>query len=109
MEAASLGQAGWLLAMVNLTAAMGGMAIALTVDRFGHRRLVVLGTALCCATSLLGALAGSIDLLLVWRFLEGLGFIVVTVSGISWLLASLALVASSCARIATRSCSPAWW
>jgi MFS family permease len=77
---ASLGQAGWLLAMLNLTAAMGGMAIALTVDRFGHRRLIVLGTALCCATSLLGAFAGSIDLLLVWRFLEGLGFIVVTVS-----------------------------
>jgi MFS transporter, DHA1 family, inner membrane transport protein len=77
---ATLGQAGWLLSMVNLTAAIGGMTIALTVDRFGHRRLVVLGTALCFATSLLGSFAGSIDLLLVWRFLEGLGFIVVTVS-----------------------------
>lgn len=77
---ASLGQAGWLLSMVNLTAALGGMAIALTVDRFGHRRLIMLGTALCCAASLLGAFAGSIGLLLVWRFLEGLGFIVVTVS-----------------------------
>jgi MFS transporter, DHA1 family, inner membrane transport protein len=77
---ASLGQAGWLLSLVNLTAAIGGMAIALTVDRFGHRRLIVLGTALCCVASLLGALASSIDLLLVWRFLEGLGFIVVTVS-----------------------------
>lgn len=77
---ASLGQAGWLLALVNLTAAVGGMMIALTVDRFGHRRLIVLGTALCCGTSLLGALSGSIDLLLVWRFLEGLGFIIVTVS-----------------------------
>ena len=77
---AGLREAGWLLAMVNLTAAIGGMTIALTVDRFGHRRLVVLGTALCFATSLLGAFAGSIDLLLVWRFLEGLGFIIVTVS-----------------------------
>lgn len=77
---AGLRQAGWLLAMINLTAAVGGMTIALTVDRFGHRRLVVLGTALCFAASLLGAFAGSIDLLLVWRFLEGLGFIIVTVS-----------------------------
>jgi MFS transporter, DHA1 family, inner membrane transport protein len=77
---ANLGQAGWLLAMVNLTAAVGGMTIALTVDRFGHRRLIVLGTALCFGASLLGAFAGSIDLLLVWRFLEGLGFIIVTVS-----------------------------
>ncbi len=77
---ADLRQAGWLLAMVNLTAAVGGMTIALTVDRFGHRRLVVLGTALCGVASLLGAFADSIDLLLVWRFLEGLGFIIVTVS-----------------------------
>jgi MFS family permease len=77
---ASLGQAGWLLSMVNLTAAVGGMTIALTVDRFGHRRLVVMGTALCFATSLLGAFASSIDQLMVWRFFEGLGFIVVTVS-----------------------------
>ena len=36
--------------------ALGGMAIALTADRFGHRRLIVLGTALCFAASLLGAL-----------------------------------------------------
>lgn len=77
---ASLGQAGWLLSLVNLTAAMGGMAIALTVDRVGHRRLIVLGTALCFVASFLGAFAGSIEVLLVWRFLEGLGFIVVTVS-----------------------------
>lgn len=77
---ASLGQAGWLLSLLNLTAAIGGMTIALTVDRFGHRRLVVLGTALCGVASLFGAMASSIDLLLVWRFLEGLGFIVVTVS-----------------------------
>jgi len=77
---ASLSQAGWLLSLVNLTAAVGGMTIALTVDRFGHRRLVVLGTALCFGASLAGAFASSIDLLLVWRFLEGMGFIVVTVS-----------------------------
>ncbi len=76
----SLRQAGWLLSLVNMTAALGGMVIALTVDRFGHRRLVVLGTALCCAASLLGAFTSSIDLLLLSRFLEGLGFIVVTVS-----------------------------
>ena len=77
---ASLSQAGWLLSLVNLTAAVGGMTIALTVDRFGHRRLVVLGTALCFGASLAGGFASSIDLLLVWRFLEGMGFIVVTVS-----------------------------
>ena len=76
----SLRQAGWLLSLLNMTAALGGMVIALSVDRFGHRRLVVLGTALCCAASLLGAFTSRIDLLLLSRFLEGLGFIVVTVS-----------------------------
>ena len=75
-----LREAGWLLSLVNFTAALGGMVIALTVDRFGHRRLIVLGTALCCAASLAGAFAQTIDLLLVFRFFEGLGFIVVTVS-----------------------------
>jgi MFS transporter, DHA1 family, inner membrane transport protein len=75
-----LREAGWLLSLVNFTAALGGMVIALTVDRFGHRRLVVLGTALCGAASLVGAFVDSIDLLLVCRFFEGLGFIVVTVS-----------------------------
>ena len=50
-----LREAGWLLSLVNFTAALGGMVIALTVDRFGHRRLIVLGTALCFAASLGGA------------------------------------------------------
>ena len=77
---ASLGQAGWLLSMVNLIAALGGMAIALTADRFGHRRLILLGTALSVAASGLGAFAGSVDALLVGRLFEGLGFIAVVVA-----------------------------
>jgi MFS transporter, DHA1 family, inner membrane transport protein len=77
---ASLGQAGWLLSILNLITALGGMAIALTADRFGHRRLIVLGTALCCAASLLGAFAQSVDALLVGRFVEGVGLIAVVVA-----------------------------
>ena len=49
---ATLRQAGWLLSMVNLTAALGGMALALTVDRLGHRRLVIFGSGLGAAASL---------------------------------------------------------
>ena len=77
---ASLGQAGWLLSTINLITASGGMAIALTADRFGHRLLVLLGTALCFVASLLGAFAGSVDTLLVGRVFEGLGFIAVVVA-----------------------------
>jgi DHA1 family inner membrane transport protein len=77
---ASLGQAGWLLSMVNLITALGGTAIALSADRFGHRRLILLGTALSVAASGLGAFAGSVDALLVGRLFEGLGFIAVVVA-----------------------------
>jgi DHA1 family inner membrane transport protein len=77
---ASLEQAGWLLSIINLVTAAGGMAIALTADRLGHRRLILFGTALCLVTSLLGGAAGSADLLLALRVLEGLGFITVVVA-----------------------------
>jgi MFS family permease len=77
---ATLRQAGWLLSTVNLVTALGGMAIALTADRFGHRRLVILGTGLAFAASLLGAWAGSVPVLLAWRVVEGLAFIMVVVA-----------------------------
>lgn len=77
---ATLEQAGWLLSTVSLITALGGMAIALTAERFGHRRLVLLGTTLLCIASLLGSCAGSVDGLLAWRIVEGLGFIMVVVA-----------------------------
>jgi DHA1 family inner membrane transport protein len=77
---ASLGQAGWLLSIVNLITAVGGMAIALTADRFGHRRLVILGTALCAVASLASAGANNVTELLIGRAFEGLGFIAVVVA-----------------------------
>ncbi len=83
---ASLRQAGWLLSTINLVTALGGMAIALTADRFGHRRLVLLGTGLCALASLFGAFADSVDLLLVTRVVEGLGFIAVAVAAPTLLL-----------------------
>ena len=77
---ATLSQAGWLLSTINLMTAVGGMAIALTADRVGHRRLVLLGTALTLIASLAGAFASDVDQLLVGRFFEGLGFVAVTVA-----------------------------
>lgn len=83
---ASLRQAGWLLSTINLVTALGGMAIALTADRFGHRRLVLLGTGLCALASLFGAFAVDVDLLMASRVVEGLGFIAVTVAAPTLLL-----------------------
>ena len=77
---ATLRQAGWLLSTVNLISAVGGMAIALTADRVGHLRLVILGTTLSFVASLCGALCTSVDGLLATRVFEGLGFIAVVVA-----------------------------
>nr|WP_281015343.1 MFS transporter [Reyranella massiliensis] len=83
---ASLRQAGWLLSTVSLMTALTGMAIALSADRLGHRRMVIFGTALCCVASLAGAFAVSVDQLLVGRVFEGLGFIAVTAAAPALLL-----------------------
>ncbi len=77
---ASLREAGWILSTVNLITALSGMAIALTADRLGHRRLVLFGTALCVVASGFGAFVGNVDTLLVARVFEGLGFIAVVVA-----------------------------
>ena len=77
---ATLRQAGWLISTVSLITATGGMAIALTAERFGHRRLVLLGTGLSCLASLAGAFSPSVDLLVIGRIVEGLGFIMVVVA-----------------------------
>lgn len=91
---ATLSQGGWLLSLVNLTTALFGMVIALSADRWGQRRLVILGTATCTVTSLLGAFLDHIELLLIVRFLEGLGFIAVAAS-IPALLLRLATAADA--------------
>ncbi len=77
---ASLGQAGWLLSIVNLMTATGGMAIAYTADRLGHRRLILFGTTVSLATSLAGGMVSSADVLVLLRVFEGLGFICVVVA-----------------------------
>ena len=78
---ASLGQAGWLLSIVNLVTACGGMAIALTADRLGHRRLILFGTAVALLTSLMRRRCRRRPMLLLGlRVVEGLGFICVVVA-----------------------------
>jgi len=83
---ATLEQAGWLLSVINLMTALGGMAIALTADRVGHRRLAIFGTLLAGGASFAGAFAPSVEALLVGRVFEGLGFIAVVVAVPSLLL-----------------------
>ena len=74
---ATLHQAGWLLSTVNVISAVGGMTIALTADRVGHLRLVILGTTVSLLASLCGAFCSGVEGLLASRVVEGLGFITV--------------------------------
>jgi len=71
----SLIQAGLILSLFSLIAAIAGAGFGLLSDRIGHLRMALTGLALSAAGSFLGALVSSIELLLLSRLLEGFGFI----------------------------------
>lgn len=76
----SLVAGGWAVSMFSVT----GMAVAIlagtVADRVDHWRLVLAGLVSLVIGSTLGAFAGNGAVLLLSRFLEGLGFISVAVS-----------------------------
>jgi MFS family permease len=76
----SLSAAGWLVSIVNLTGAAGALLLALGADRLGFARLIGIGAALAAVGSALAASFANVPLLLVCRFFEGMGFILVSVS-----------------------------
>ena len=85
----SLEAAGWLVSLVNLTGAFIAILLALVADRLGHLRLIAAGAALTSVASLMAAAGGSATLF-VCRFLEGLGFLVATLSVPPLLLCNVA-------------------
>jgi len=76
----SLVQAGLILSLFSLIAAIAGAGFGLLSDRIGHMRMALTGLALSAAGSFLGALVSSIELLLLSRLLEGFGFILAIVA-----------------------------
>ena len=72
--------AGWLTSIYYAIGAVFAVAVGLLSDRAGPRRLMLAGVAFLGAGSLMGGLAGDGALLLVARFLEGFGFVGVTVT-----------------------------
>lgn len=76
----SLVQAGLILSLFSLIAAIAGAGFGLLSDRIGHLRMALTGLALSAAGSFLGALVNSIELLLLSRLLEGFGFILAIVA-----------------------------
>jgi MFS family permease len=76
----SLVQAGLILSLFSLIAAIAGAGFGLLSDRIGHLRMALTGLTVSACGSFLGALASSIDLLLLSRLIEGFGFILVIVA-----------------------------
>jgi len=85
----TLVESGFIATMFNVTGGLIGILAGTMCDRYGHRRLGLSGLAILSLSGLLGAAAWNFPLLLASRFLEGIGFILFTVSG-SALIASAA-------------------
>lgn len=81
-----LTMAAVLISMLTLTSALVGMGMGLMADRFGQKRLVLLGIGLNAVAGLFAIWGGGLAALLFSRFLEGIAFISITVSGPSLIL-----------------------
>lgn len=68
-------QAGFLLSLVQLAGMTLGLFVGLMADRLGMRRVMLAGLVLLALGSALGALAPSVNSLLLTRVVEGMGFL----------------------------------
>lgn len=73
--ALNLVQAGFLLSLVQLAGLSLGLAVGLLADRMGPRRVMLAGMCVLAAGSAGGALAPDVNRLLMFRVVEGAGFL----------------------------------
>jgi DHA1 family inner membrane transport protein len=83
-------ESGFIATTFNLMGMLVGMLAGVFCDRFGHKRFAVTGLLVLSLGGLLGAFAWSFASLLVARFIEGVGFIAYTVSGVALMNAAAA-------------------
>jgi DHA1 family inner membrane transport protein len=77
----NLAAAGWVMAIFSVLGAVGGIPAGATVNRFGDRKLLMLGLLTVAVGSAAGAFAGGYWGLLGSRVIEGLGFVLIIVAG----------------------------
>ena len=85
----TLVESGFIATTFNVIGGLLGIFAGTLADRYGLRRLALTGLAILALSGALGAVSQGFPLLLVTRFLEGIGFLMFTVSG-SALIASAA-------------------
>ncbi len=76
----SLVQAGLVLSLFSLIAASAGAGFGLLSDRIGHLYMALTGLLISAGGAFLGATASGIEVLLLSRLIEGLGFILAIVA-----------------------------
>ena len=77
----SLVEVGWLTSLLNLAAALLGIAGGSIADRFGHRRVMILGLVVIGLAGLLGAMAQSTAVIFASRLLESVGMMLTVLPG----------------------------
>lgn len=78
--ALSLVEAGLILSLFGLIGAFAGAGFGLLSDRVGHLYMAMTGLLISAGGAFLGATAAGIELLLLSRLIEGLGFILAIVA-----------------------------
>ena len=74
----SLMQAGFLLSLVQLAGMSLALAVGLSADGFGLKRSILAGLVILGVASAMGATSDNATSLMVWRAVEGFGFLGVT-------------------------------
>lgn len=84
----SLVESGLIATMFNVIGMFVGVLAGVLCDRFGQKRLALAGLAILALGGALGAAASTFTLVLLTRFLEGVGFLLFAVSAPSLLNAA---------------------
>lgn len=73
--------AGWIASMISTVGFALGLIAGAIADRLGQRRVLIFGLMMLATGSLIGTFAQSSNIMLVARFIEGLGFTATTITG----------------------------
>lgn len=74
---------GWVMSIPALAAALASLGIGALVDRFGDRRMMLIGGGLVLVGDLGVVSATGLDMLLAWRVAAGLGYVCMVVGAVT--------------------------